>query len=54
VHLAEALGVMDSIHLFIGLVEGAVTVAVVRFVVGARREAVFETDLAAPAGEVPA
>ena len=54
VSLAEALGVMDSIHLFIGLVEGAVTVAVVRFVVGARREAVFETELAAPAGEAPA
>jgi len=54
VHLAEALGVMNSIHLFIGLVEGAVTVAVVRFVVGARREAVFEAELAAPAGEVPA
>jgi len=54
VNLAEALGVMDSIHLFIGLVEGAVTVAVVRFVVGARREAVFETELVAPTGEVPA
>jgi hypothetical protein len=45
---------MDSIHLFIGLVEGAVTVAVVRFVVGARREAVFEAELAAPAVEASA
>ena len=41
VTLLGALGVMDSIHLFIGLVEGLVSVAVVRFVLAARREAVL-------------
>jgi len=41
VSLVQALGVMDSFHLFIGLVEGGITVAVVRFVLEARREAVF-------------
>jgi cobalt/nickel transport system permease protein len=54
VSLAEAIGVMDFIHLFIGVVEGAVTVAVVAFVVGARREAVFGRPLAAPVGEASA
>jgi cobalt/nickel transport system permease protein len=41
VSLAQALGVMDAVHLVIGLVEGAVSVAVVRFVLRTRREAVF-------------
>lgn len=41
VALVQALGVMDSIHLFIGLVEGLVSVAVVRFVLAVRREAVL-------------
>ena len=41
VSLAQALAVMDFIHLFIGLVEGAVSVAVVRFVLATRREAAF-------------
>lgn len=48
VGLAEALGVMDFIHLFIGIVEGLVSVAVVRFVLAVRREAVLGV---APAGE---
>ena len=40
VALVEALAVMDSIHLAIGIVEGVVSVAVVRFVLATRREAV--------------
>jgi len=40
VSLIQAIGVMDSIHLAIGIVEGVVSVAVVRFVLAARREAV--------------
>jgi len=35
-----AMGLMTSIHLLIGVVEGAVSVIVVRFVLGVRREAV--------------
>jgi len=54
VTLAEAIGVMDFVHLFIGLVEGAVTVAVAAFVVRVRREAVFGQGLAAPLGEASA
>ncbi|HUS44980.1 MAG TPA: energy-coupling factor ABC transporter permease [Phycisphaerae bacterium] len=54
VSLLQALGVMDSVHLFIGLVEGAITVAVVRFVLGARREVVFGTTQLVSAGEVKA
>jgi cobalt/nickel transport system permease protein len=46
VSLLAALGVMDSVHLVIGLVEGAVSVVVVRFVMAMRREAVW-----GPAGE---
>jgi cobalt/nickel transport system permease protein len=45
VGLLGAIGVMDSIHLGIGLVEGAVSLAVIRFVMAARRDAVV--------GEVP-
>ncbi|MCX5672976.1 MAG: energy-coupling factor ABC transporter permease [Planctomycetota bacterium] len=41
VTLAQALGVMDFIHLWIGLVEGFVTVAVVRFILAVRRDAVL-------------
>jgi len=41
VTLAHALGVMDFVHLFIGIVEGLASVAVIRFVVATRREAVF-------------
>lgn len=44
VTLLEALAAMDFVHFFIGLVEGATSVAVVRFVVAARREAVFEVE----------
>ena len=48
--LLEALGVMDFVHLWFGLVEGAVSVAVIRFVLATRREAV----LGLAAGEVSA
>ena len=41
VTLAQALGVMGFIHLWIGLVEGFVTVAVVRFILAVRRDAVL-------------
>ena len=41
VTLAHALGVMDAVHLVIGIVEGLVSVAVIRFVLAARREAAF-------------
>jgi cobalt/nickel transport system permease protein len=40
VTLWQALGVMDGIHLFIGIVEGLVSVAVIRFVLATRREAI--------------
>jgi len=52
VSLLHALGLMDSIHLLIGLVEGAITVAVVRFVREARREAVFGAALPASPVEI--
>jgi len=42
VSLWQAVGVMDFVHLLIGAVEGAASVAVVRFVLKARPEAVFE------------
>lgn len=42
VSLWQAVGVMDLVHLVIGVVEGAASVAVVRFVLKARPEAVFE------------
>ena len=42
VSLGHALGVMNFVHLFIGIVEGLVSVAVVRFVLTMRREAVFD------------
>jgi hypothetical protein len=41
VSLPVALGIMDGIHVLIGLVEGLISVAVVRFVLAARREAVL-------------
>jgi len=41
VTLLQAVGVMDFIHLWIGLVEGLVTVAVVRFILAVRRDAVL-------------
>ncbi len=37
----QALAVMDGIHLLIGLIEGAASVAVVQYVLKFRREAVF-------------
>jgi cobalt/nickel transport system permease protein len=52
VSLLHALVLMDSIHLLIGLVEGAITVGVVRFVLEARREAVLGVALPALAVEV--
>jgi len=39
--LGAAMGLMTSVHLLIGLVEGAASVAVIRFVLGVRREAVM-------------
>jgi len=42
VSLWQAIGVMDVVHLLIGVVEGAVSVAVVRFVVKTRPESVFD------------
>ena len=42
VTLIGALGVMDFIHLWIGVIEGLVTVAVVRFVLAVRRDAVID------------
>ena len=48
VSLAEALAVMDSVHLAIGLVEGAVSAIVVRFVMATRGDAVLGTLPAAP------
>jgi len=47
--LWEAMAVMDSVHLAIGVVEGAVSALVVRFVMATRREAVLGT-LPAAAG----
>ena len=44
VSLIQAIGVMDSIHLAIGVVEGVVSVAVIRFVLAARREAVIGVE----------
>ena len=41
VSLWQAIGVMDLVHLLIGAVEGAASVAVVRFVLKTRPEAVF-------------
>jgi len=41
VTLLEALAAMDFVHFFIGLVEGAASVTVVRYVMSVRREAVF-------------
>jgi len=49
VSLLQAITVMDVIHLGIGAVEGAVTVAVVKFVLATRREAILSP--AGPAGE---
>ena len=40
-----ALAAMDSIHLLIGIVEGAASVAVVRYVLRVRRDAVFAEPL---------
>ena len=42
VTLPGAIGVMDFIHLWIGVVEGLVTVAVARFVLAVRRDAVLD------------
>jgi len=42
VSLWQAIGVMDLVHLVIGAAEGAASVAVVRFVLKTRPEAVFE------------
>jgi len=52
--LAHALGLMAGIHFFIGLVEGAISLAVVRFVLGVRREAVLGLPEAAPARKAAA
>jgi len=41
VTLTQALGVMNGVHLIIGIVEGLVSVAVIRFVLATRREAAF-------------
>ena len=41
VTLLEAMGVMDFVHLWIGIVEGVVSVVVVRFVFATRREAIL-------------
>jgi len=41
VSLAQALGLMGGIHAVIGVVEGAVTVSVVKFVLATRRDAVL-------------
>jgi len=41
VTLTHALGVMNGVHLIIGIVEGLVSVAVIRFVLATRREAAF-------------
>jgi len=41
VSLWHAIGVMDTVHLAIGVVEGAASVAVVRFVLSTRPDAVF-------------
>ena len=41
VTLTQALGVMNGVHLIIGIVEGLVSVAVIRFVRATRREAAF-------------
>jgi len=41
VTLAHALGVMNTVHLVIGVVEGLASVAVIRFVVTTRRDAAF-------------
>ena len=46
----QALAVMDGIHLLIGLIEGAASVAVVQYVLKFRREAVFPDVL--PQAEV--
>jgi cobalt/nickel transport system permease protein len=51
--LAHALAVMTGIHVPIGLVEGAVSVAVIRFVLSVRPEAVWG-DAAARPGEISA
>ena len=47
--LGAAMGLMTSVHLLIGLVEGAISVAVVRFVLGVRREAVVDVGEAVSA-----
>lgn len=54
VSLAKAVLVMDSVHLLIGMVEGVVSVLVVRFVLATRREAVLGTVETLGAGEVAA
>ena len=41
VSLAQAIGLMGGIHAVIGVVEGAVTVSVVKFVLATRRDAVL-------------
>jgi len=48
VSLLEALGAMDGVHFLIGVVEGLASVAVVRFVLSMRREAVLGIDAPAP------
>jgi len=54
VSLAKAVLVMDSVHLLIGMVEGVVSVLVVRFVLATRREAVLGTVEPLGAGEAAA
>lgn len=51
VTLAQAMGLMTVIHIFIGLVEGGASVAIVRFVLGARPEAVWGIGASAPAAK---
>ncbi|MBL7139396.1 MAG: energy-coupling factor ABC transporter permease [Planctomycetes bacterium] len=46
VGLWRAIGVMDLVHLVIGVVEGAASVAVARYVLKVRRDAVFGEPLA--------
>jgi cobalt/nickel transport system permease protein len=46
-----ALGIMDGIHLLIGIVEGLASVAIVRFVLSVRRDAVVGAAADGPARE---
>ena len=54
VTFVQALGLMDGIHCLIGIVEGVATVAVVRFVLAVRRDAVVGPAPDGPAREASA